>query len=64
MPNIIEMLLKWEGFKCDMSTDLNIRYYHIRIRENESNLCKIILPWGKYHYKRVPSGVTNSLDIF
>ena len=38
--------------------------YHIRLSENTSNLCTIILPWGKFWYKRLPMGVENSPDIF
>ena len=47
-----------------LSLDLNMRYYYTRISENTSNLCKIIIPWGKYGYKFIPMGVTNSPDIF
>ena len=39
-------------------------YYHIRLSDQSSNLCTIILPWGRYQYKRLPMGVRNSLDIF
>ena len=39
-------------------------YYHIRLSDQDSNLCIIILPWGKYWYKRLPMGVSNSPDIF
>ena len=39
-------------------------YYYIRLSKNASNLCTIILPWGKYRYKRLPMGVSNSPDIF
>ena len=28
------------------------------------NLCTVILPWGKYKYKRLPMGVCNSPDVF
>ena len=45
------MLCKLDGFQYDMSLDLNMVYYHIRITEDASNLCMIILPWGKYRYK-------------
>ena len=39
-------------------------YYHIRIRKNTSNLCTIILYWGKYRYKRLTMRVSISPDIF
>ena len=39
-------------------------YYHILLNEDTSNLCTIILPWGKYRYKRLPMVVSNSKDIF
>ena len=47
MPKINEMLLKLEGFHYDMSLYLNMGYYYIQLSENTSNLCTIILPWGK-----------------
>ena len=64
MPNINDMLLKLEGFQYATSIDLNMGYYHIRLRENTSNLCTINIPWGKYCYKCLPTGVANSPDIF
>ena len=45
MPKTNEMLLELEGFQYAMSLDLNMGYYHIRLRTNASNLCTIILPW-------------------
>ena len=64
MPKINEMLLKLEGFHYATSLDLNMGYYHIRLRKNASNLCTIILPWGEYRYKRLPMGVLDSPYIF
>ena len=64
MPKINEMLLKLESFQYTTSLYLNIGYYHIQLSENASNLCTIILPWGKYWYKRLPMGVANSPDLF
>ena len=58
------MLLNWEGFQYATSIDLNMGYYHIRISENTSNLCTIIMPWGKYNYKCLPMGIANPPDIF
>ena len=64
IPKINEILLKLEGFQYAMSLGLNMGYYHIQLRENASNLCTIILPWGKYRYKRLPMVVANLPDIF
>ena len=58
------MLLKLEGFPYDTPLDLSMGYYHIQLIKNESNLCTIILPCGKYCYKRLPMVVANSPDIF
>ena len=64
MSNINEMLLKLEGFQYATPLDLNMKQYHIQLRENASNLCTIIIPWGKYRYKRLLMGIANSPDIF
>ena len=64
MPKINEMLLKREGFQYVTSLDLNPGYYHIRLMENASNLCTIILPWRKYCHKLLPMGVAKSPEIF
>ena len=48
MPNINEILLKLDGFQYTMSLDLNMGYDHIQLTEDASNLCRIIIPWGKY----------------
>ena len=64
MPSINEMLLKLEGFQYATSLYLNMGYDHIRISEDASNLCTIILPWGKYHNKHIPMGVSHPSDIF
>ena len=63
MPKIREMLLNIEGFKYASSLDLNMGYYRIRLSKQSSNLCTIILLWGKYRYKRLPMGVSNSSYI-
>ena len=58
------MLLKLEGFQYDMSLSLDMGYYHILLREISNNLCTIILPWVKYNYKPLPTGVDNSPETF
>ena len=46
MPKINEILFKLKGFQHAMSLDLNVGHYHIRLSENASNLCTIIITWG------------------
>ena len=55
--------MKWEGFQYTTSLDLNTGYYHVRLTEYASILCAIILPWGKYCYRCLPTEVSNSPDI-
>ena len=64
MAKIREMLLHLEGFQYATPLELNLGYYHIRFRKQDSNLCTIILPWVKYQYKCLPMGVSNSPDIY
>ena len=63
MPNINEMLLKFEGFQYAMSLDFNLVYYYIQFTKNASKLCTIILSWGKYCYKRLPI-VVDGVSIY
>ena len=39
-------------------------YYTIRLDPDESKICTIIFPWGKYSYLRLPMGISGSPDIF
>ena len=64
IPKINDLLLKLEGFQYATSLDLNMGYYHIELNLRAQEMCTIVLPWGKYRYKRLPMGVANSPDIF
>ena len=64
MPKINDMLLKLEGFQYIMSFDSNMGYYHIKLRKNASNICNIILLWGKYCHMRLPMAFSNSPEMF
>ena len=60
MPKFNEILSKLEYFQYSISLNLNMGYYHIQLTEDASNLCPIIIPWGKYSYKCLTMGVSNS----
>ena len=64
IPKIQDMLLKLQGFQHASSLDLNMGYYTIRLNPDAQRLCTIVLPFGKYKYKRLPMGVAGSPDIF
>ena len=64
IPNIQDILQKIGGFTYATALDLNMGYYNIRLDPYSSSLCTLILPWGKYRYKRLPMGIKNSPDIF
>lgn len=64
IPKIQDMLLKLKGFTYASALDLNMGYYTIRLDPDAQNLCTIVLPWGKYKYKRLPMGLAGSPDIF
>ena len=45
MPKINEISSELEGFWYAVLLDLSMGYSHIRLSENASNLCTIIIPW-------------------
>jgi hypothetical protein len=58
------MLQKLEGFMYATSFDLNMGYNHMLLTPFSSRLCTIVLPWGKYEYCRLPTGLSISPDVF
>jgi hypothetical protein len=46
-----------EGFTFASILDLNMGYYHIKQDADAQKLCTIVFPWGKYKYKRLPTGI-------
>ena len=53
IPKIKNLLLKLEDFQHSMLLDLNMGYYHIELDPKSSRLCKIVLRWGKYKYRKL-----------
>ena len=64
VPKIITVLQEIEGFTYVTQIDLNMGYYAIRLDLEASRIYTIILPWGKYSYKRLPMGIAGSLEFF
>eukprot|EP00804_Cyclotella_cryptica_P020531 CCRYP_003381-RA/>CCRYP_003381-RA protein AED:0.33 eAED:0.44 QI:0/0/0/1/0/0/3/0/548 len=64
IPKISTVLQELEGFTYATALDLNMGYYTIRLDPDESKICTIIFPWGKYSYLRLPMGVACSPNIF
>eukprot|EP00957_Ditylum_brightwellii_P034255 2597755-Ditylum_brightwellii.AAC.1 len=53
-----------QGFTHATCFDMNRGYYHFLLDDFAQRLCAIVLPWGKYYYKRLPQGLKTSSDIF
>ncbi len=64
IPKISTVLQEIEGFSYATALDLNMGYYTIRLDPDASKICTIIFPWGKYSYKRLPTGIAGSPNIF
>ena len=64
LPKITDVMQRLQGFQFASALDLNMGYYHIKLNPDAQRLCTIILPWGKYKYKRLPMGLSVSADIF
>ena len=39
-------------------------YYHFLLDDLAKSLTAISLPWGNYHYNRLPMGIMTAVDIF
>jgi hypothetical protein len=58
------LLSKLEGFQYATTLDLNMGYYHTKLSPFSKHLCTIVMPFGKYEYQCLPTGVCNCPDIF
>jgi hypothetical protein len=58
------MIRSMEGFTFASALDLNMGYYLIKIDADAQKLFTIVLPWGKYKYKRLPMGIKIAPDVF
>ena len=54
-----DMLLNLEGFQYTTSLDLNMRYYHIRLSEETSNLTEV-----SDDKKRIMAAQNNFQDFY
>ena len=63
LPNSSSILQEMEGFTYSTAIDLNMGYYTIRLDPDIQKICTIILPWGKYSYLHLPTGISWAPDI-
>ena len=48
IPNIQDLLLRFEGFRYGTPLNLNMGYYHIELIAKSKKLCTIVTQCGKY----------------
>ena len=58
IPKISSILQEMEGFTFATAIYLNMGYYTIRLDPDAQKICTIILPWGKYSYLHLPTGIS------
>ena len=64
MPTIQDMLHQCGGMTFATALDMIMSYYAMSVKKDLRKYLVIILPWGKYVYKKMPMGLKVSADIF
>ena len=64
MPTIMDMMHQCGGMTFATALDMIMSYYAMRIRQDLQKYLVIVLPWGKYIYKKMPMGLKISTDVF
>jgi hypothetical protein len=63
IPIISDVLRCQCGYKYLTKIDLSMQYYCFELDGTSKELCTIAMPFGLYHYRRLPMGVSQSPDI-
>ena len=64
MPSTRELLHRVGGMTWVSALDQILSYYTMIMKERVRKYLTIILPWGKYRYKKMPMGLIISADVF
>ena len=64
MPTIQDMLHQCGGMVHATTLDMIMSYYVMNVRKDMWKYLVIILPWGKYVYKKISMGLKISADVF
>jgi hypothetical protein len=64
IPEIKDLFQTLTGFQWPAALDLSQGYYHITLDEISQKRCTFMMPWGNYHYTKLPVGVKVAVDTF
>ncbi|MGH3054181.1 MAG: RNase H-like domain-containing protein, partial [Gaiellaceae bacterium] len=59
-----QIIQEQQKFSYITKLDLSMGYFHLELDSSSRELCTIVVPWGKYRFKRLPLGVHPAVDIF
>ncbi|MGH7954793.1 MAG: reverse transcriptase family protein, partial [Gloeomargaritales cyanobacterium] len=64
LPDMRQIIQEQAKFTYITKLDLSMGYFHLELDPESSKICTIVVPWGKYRFKRLPLGVHPAVDIF
>ena len=63
LPHISKILSKRTGYAYFSKLDISMAYYTFELDDESKDLCMINTPYGLYHYRILPLGITQSPDF-
>lgn len=64
LPTVEEIAAKLKGAKCFTTLDANKAFWQVELTKDSSELTTFNTPFGRYHFNRLPYGLSSSPEVF